>query len=84
MRDMKMVVTLKSGTQIKADVEDYTTQRSPIFGELRGLKWRTTEQPSVVLSWLNPAEVAAIHAEFEEGEPVADIEEPDPALPRLS
>lgn len=74
---MKMVVTLKSGVQIKSDVEEYTTQKSPIFGELRGLKWTTTEQPTVVISWVNPDEIAAIHAEFEPGEPVADIEEPD-------
>ena len=72
-----MVITLKSGVQIKSDVEEYTTQKSPIFGELRGLKWTTTEQPGAVISWVNPTEIAAIHAEFEPGEPVKDIEAPD-------
>jgi len=74
---MKMVVTLKSGVQIKADVAEYTTQKSPIFGELRGLKWTTTEQPRVVISWVNSSEIAAIHAEFDPGEPVESIEDPD-------
>lgn len=75
---MKMVVTLKSGVQIKADVEEYTTKKSPIFGELRGLEWKTTDQPTVVISWIDAGEVAAIHAEFEPSEPVAEIEGTDP------
>jgi len=60
---MKMVITLKSGVQIKADVEDFTTGASPIFGELRNLKWTTTEQPEVTISWLDISEVASVHAE---------------------
>ena len=76
---MKMVVTLKNGVQIKADVKEYTTKKSPIFGELRGLEWTTTDQPGVVISWVDAHEIAAIHAEFEPNEPVAEIEEPGTA-----
>lgn len=60
---MKMVITLKSGVQIKADVEEFTTGRSPVFGELRELKWTSTERPDVRISWLAISEVAAVHAE---------------------
>ena len=74
---MKMVVTLRNGVQIKADVKEYTTERSPVLGELRGLKWTTTEQPDVVISWVSFDEIVAIHGEFEPGESVADIETPD-------
>jgi hypothetical protein len=63
-RTMKMVITLKSGVQIKADVEGLTTGVSPVFGELRNLKWTTTEQPEVRISWLDIGEVAAVHAEY--------------------
>jgi hypothetical protein len=62
---MKMVVTLKSGVQIKADVEDSTVGRSPVFGELRELKWTSTERPTVRIQWLDMGEVAAVHAEFD-------------------
>ena len=48
---MKMVITLKSGVQIKADVEEFTTGASPVFGELRNLKWTATEQPEVRITW---------------------------------
>lgn len=64
-RAMKMVVTLKSGVQIRADVEDFTTGQSPVFGELRALKWTTTAQPGTVIQWLDVSEVAAVHAEYE-------------------
>lgn len=62
---MKMVVTLKSGVQIKADVEEATIGRSAVFGELRDLKWTSTERPAVRISWLDMNEVAAVHAEFD-------------------
>jgi hypothetical protein len=71
---MKMVITLKSGVQIKADVEDFTTGTSPVFGELRNLKWTTTEQPGVVVSWLDISEVAAVHGEFSyDGDTAAQV-----------
>ena len=65
---MKIVITLKSGVQIKADVEDCTIGKSPVFGELRELKWTTTEQPAVKLGWLDINEVAAVHAELDWGQ----------------
>jgi hypothetical protein len=64
---MKMVVTLKSGVQIKADVEDSTVGRSAVFGELREPKWTSTERPAVRIQWLDMGEVAAVHAEFDWG-----------------
>jgi hypothetical protein len=62
---MKMVVTLKSGVQIKADVETFTTGTAQLSGELRNLKWTTTEQPGVKINWLNLEEIAAVHAEYD-------------------
>ncbi len=62
---MKMVITLKNGVQIKADVEDYTIGRSPMVGELRELKWTSPERPNVKIGWLDLAQVAAVHAEFD-------------------
>lgn len=62
---MKMVITLKSGVQIKADVEDCTIGRSPVFGELRELKWTLPEEPDVKIGWLDINEVAAVHAEYD-------------------
>ena len=62
---MKMVITLKNGVQIKADVEDYTIGRSPMFGDLSELKWTSTERPAARVQWLDLSEVAAIHSEFD-------------------
>jgi hypothetical protein len=62
---MKMVVTLRSGVQIKADVESYSTGSSPIAGDLRQLKWTTAENPSVTIEWLAMSEVVAVHTEFD-------------------
>ncbi len=63
-RVMKMVITLKSGVQIKADVEDFTTGTSAVLGELRELKWTAAGRPEVQVNWLDIGEVAAVHAEF--------------------
>ena len=60
-----MVVTLKSGVQIKADIEDSAIGKSPVFGELRELKWTTTGRPDVQIQWLDLNEVAAVHTEFD-------------------
>jgi hypothetical protein len=76
---MKMVVTLRNGVQIAADVEEFSTGRSPIGGVLKSLKWITTEEPQTVLNWLDMGEVVAVHAEFAPGESVGDIEQPDDA-----
>jgi hypothetical protein len=62
---MKMVITLKNGVQIKADVEDYTIGKSPMFGELRELKWTSADRPETRVQWLDLNEVAAIHSEFD-------------------
>jgi hypothetical protein len=63
-----MVVTLKSGVQIKAEVEEFSTGTSSLFGELRTLAWTESERAAVRLNWLDRGEVAAVHAEFDEEE----------------
>jgi hypothetical protein len=78
---MKMIVTLKNGAQIGADVDEFSTGRSPIGGDLRSLKWTAAEKAQIVLNWVDLSEVVAVHAEFEPGEPVAEIEVPDDAGP---
>jgi hypothetical protein len=60
---LTMVVTLKSGTQIRMRVSEYTIQRSPLR-ELVGIKWTATEDNTVSLKYLDVDEVAAIHSEF--------------------
>ena len=57
-----MVVTLKSGTQIRVKVGDYTIQRNGLQ-ELVGLKWTATEDNTVNLQFLDIKEIAAIHSE---------------------
>lgn len=71
-RAMKMVVTLKSGIQIRAAVEDFTTGASPVLGELRNLKWTATQRAHVQIHWLDISEVAAVHAEFSYGTEAED------------
>jgi hypothetical protein len=76
---MKMVITLKCGVQIKADVEDATVGRSAVFGELRELKWTSTERSAVRIQWVDMGEVAAVHAEFDWDGADADAEYGDPS-----
>ena len=61
---MKMVITLKSGVQIKADVENCTIGSS-LSEELRELKWTSTERPAVRIGWLDLSQVTAIHTEYD-------------------
>jgi hypothetical protein len=60
---MLMVVTLKSGVQIKTDVEAFTVRRTR-GGELVGLKWDATENTQTSIEYLDTDEVAAVHAEW--------------------
>ena len=56
-----MVVTLRSGVQIKMDVDEFSTGHSPIGGDLRSLKWSGTSDTE--LNWLDLSEVVAVHGE---------------------
>lgn len=63
-----MVVTLKSGIQIRQTVEEYTVEKSALLGELRGLKWTFGDTHDVNIKWMDVGEVAAIHSELEPGD----------------
>jgi hypothetical protein len=60
---MLMVITLKSGVQIRVDVDQYTVQEYRT-GELAGLKWEATENTTAAPKWLDVTEVAAVHTEW--------------------
>jgi hypothetical protein len=64
---MKMVITLKSGTQISTQVEEYTLGRNPLGG-LTKLEWTATESADSRLKYLDLSEVAAVHTEWEPGD----------------
>lgn len=57
-----MVITLRSGVQIRMGVEEFSTQRTPIGSELRGLKWKC-DGTGDELNWVDLNEVVAVHAE---------------------
>lgn len=58
-----MVVTLKSGTQIRAQVTEYTVGRAPLGGALARLRWTGGEDADAALQYLDLDEVAAVHSE---------------------
>lgn len=70
---MKMVVTLKSGAQIKVGVKDFTIGRGRLDSELRSLRWTYDEDPlGNSLNWLDMSQVAAVHCEREPGDIARD------------
>lgn len=58
-----MVVTLKSGAQIRAQVTAYTVGRAALGGDLARLKWTGAEDADASLQYLDLGEVAAVHSE---------------------
>jgi hypothetical protein len=60
---MFMVVTLKSGVQIRTEVSEYTVRRTRA-DQLVGLKWQATESTEASIEHLDMAEVAAVHTEW--------------------
>jgi hypothetical protein len=75
-----MVITLKSGVQIRADVESFSTGAAAVSGELRNLKWAATDHPAVKITWVDVGEIAAVHGECEPGD--AALEQPQEATAR--
>jgi hypothetical protein len=73
---MKMVVTLKSGAQIRVGVKEFTVSTGRLSSELRALNWTHDDDPlGTSLNWIDMAEVAAVHAEREPGDkPSGDAE----------
>lgn len=66
---MRMVVTLKSGTQIKIPVTEFTTGVSRIGSELRTLRWQQGDGANwASLSWVDLHEIAAVHSERDEAD----------------
>src|ERR1044072_1378583 len=58
-----MVVTLKSGAQIRADVDEYRIQHNRLGG-LVGIKWQAVARPTAAIEYLDVSEVAAVHTEW--------------------
>lgn len=59
---MLMVVTLRSGAQIRMRVRSFKMQSSPLGG-LAGLEWKAAAGSPVTIEHLDLSEVVAIHTE---------------------
>ena len=57
---MKMRVFLKSGADFTVDVEEFTTKRNQMSGELTSMNWTTPENWKAKLHTLQLEEVAAV------------------------
>lgn len=68
---MKMVLTFKSGAQIRIDVTEYTACPN-IMGGIDSLRWTTPDTWKTKLSCVDLNEVAAIHAENDDTEPARE------------
>ncbi|MFB9681249.1 DUF6221 family protein [Streptosporangium vulgare] len=62
-----MIVTLRSGTQISVQVDEYKIGRNS-FGGLTALDWAGTVEADSRLRYLDLDEVAAVHTEWEPGD----------------
>lgn len=60
---MLMVVTLKSGVQIRMQVEKFVITSNGL-GQAVGLRWEGAESSLVSIEHLDFGEVAAVHAEW--------------------
>jgi hypothetical protein len=58
-----MVVTLKSGQQIRMKVSEYTVAHNGL-GELARLNWTCAEDTAAMIRHLDLGEVAAVHTEW--------------------
>ena len=63
---MWMVVTLKSGTQLRMKVTEYTVSRHVVTQHLDKLSWVKHSTSPTKLTELDLGEVAAIHTEYME------------------
>lgn len=65
-----MVITLKSGVQIRVDVKSYEAKRRSASGELIELAWELDDDPlGNSIGYINVGEVASVHSEREAREP---------------
>lgn len=65
---MFMVVTLKSGVQLRVDVDEYTVGLNGL-GELKRLKWKANEATTSNIKYVDLDQVVAVHTEWPEGAP---------------
>ena len=63
-KDLFMVVTLKSGVQLRFEVDEYTVKRNPLTNQFEGLDWTWTQPVQSNLRYVNPEEIAAVHSEW--------------------
>jgi len=73
---MKMQITLRSGTQIEADVEEFTLGRGGIDGALREITWTNQPVPSRRLKYLDASEIVAVVAIHDPSEQPGPAETP--------
>ncbi|WP_020525860.1 hypothetical protein [Catelliglobosispora koreensis] len=57
---MKAQITLRSGAQIEAEVEDLTTTRNRLTNELTGLEWTSVDCWQRKLHTIEVSEIVAI------------------------
>lgn len=61
-----MVVTLKSGVQIRVGVKSYEASRSRARGNITDLRWEPDDDPlGTSIGYLDLGEVASVHSERE-------------------
>lgn len=63
-KDLFMVVTLKSGVQLRFEVDEYTVKRNPLTKQFEGLDWTWTQPVQSNLRYVNADEIAAVHSEW--------------------
>lgn len=61
-----MVVTLKSGVQIRTQVTEYSVGRGGLSDQMTSLKWSFDEDGDSRLRYVDLAEVVAVHSEWPE------------------
>jgi hypothetical protein len=61
--ESRVVITLRSGQQVGADVTSFSMQPAPISGQLREVKWEQRKGADPVLGYVDLSEIAAVHFE---------------------
>lgn len=69
-KPFNMVITLKSGVQLKTKVTEYTIGRNGL-GSLVTLKWTTADDSDTRIRYFDLDEVAAVHTEWLRAQPNA-------------
>lgn len=59
-----MVITFKSGAQIRAKVTGYTIGRNLVTKELQTVEWTTADDSETTIRYFDMDEVVAVHTEW--------------------